>query len=192
MALILNDIIRPYKPIVYGTAFRLIPSRDANGVSWRYGYEVQRAPDSGGSPGTPVDIFVTDRPLSSSGGAFVDQLPPAATYYHYKWRQVGPGFSAGAYSAYIKRAADVLPQSVLDVAVNSENIYPLERAQPFTDAKFALQATNDTGTVAKDVTIQDTAAKLVTDFANAVVTVTDGQGSPKVRTKFGKVGAGAA
>ena len=145
MALILNDIIRPYKPIVYGTAFRLIPSRDANGVSWRYGYEVQRAPDSGGSPGTPVDIFVTDRPLSSSGGAFVDQLPPAATYYHYRWRQVGPGFSAGAYSAYIKRAADQLPQSVLDVAVNSENIYPLERAQPFTDSKYAVVAADDAG-----------------------------------------------
>jgi hypothetical protein len=145
VALILLDPIRPYKVIAYGTAFRLVPGKDASGTFWRYGFEVQRAPDSGGSPGTPIDIFSTDRPLPTSGGVFVDQLPPAATYYHYRWRHVGPGFAAGAYSSYIKRAADQLPQSVLDAAVNNENIYPIDRGQALTDGEYAVKTTDSIG-----------------------------------------------
>jgi hypothetical protein len=144
MALITIDPIRPIRESTYGTAFRLIPSRDVNGITWRYGFEVQRAPDSGGSPGTPVTIYVTDLPLPSSGGIVADELPPAAAYYHYRWRQVGPAYSAGAYSTYLKRAADLLPASVLAVAVNTPGV-TLYRGDPFTDGEYTVKTTDTVG-----------------------------------------------
>lgn len=125
MALTIVEPIRPYKPMLYGVAIRLLPGRDSGGTIWRDGYEVQRAPDSGGTPGTPIDIFATTRPLAAAGGVFVDQLSPTALYFHYRWRHVGPSVGAGAYSPYLKLAADYLSQAVLDQAVNNSSVYPL-------------------------------------------------------------------
>ena len=188
MALTLIEPLQPFfRSFAYGVALRLVPGKDASSTFWRYGFEVQRAPDSAGSPGTPEDIFRSTQPLPSAGGVFVDLLPSALTYYHYRWRHIGPGFNPGPYSAYVKRAADQVPQEILSAAINQPNVYPLMRSEPRDDGKYDLRAEDAAGFVAQDV-----GATLVADFSNAVVTVTDGQASPKIRTKYGKVGAGLA
>lgn len=60
---------------------------------------------------------------------------------------------------------------------------------------YGLQVFDNTGATIVDMTtsnllVQDAAIKFKADFTNALLTVTDAQGSPKIRGKFGKIGAG--
>jgi hypothetical protein len=61
------------------------------------------------------------------------------------------------------------------------------RTQVYPDGKYALAAADSAG-----ATAQDAAAKMLVDVGNALITVTDAQGTPKVRAKYGKVGAGTS
>lgn len=138
----------PTRVQVVGIAITLVPGRDASGRPWTGTSEVQRAPDSGGSPGTWATIADDLPALPSAGAPFVDQRPATTDRWHYRWRHKGPGVGAGTLSSSVSALPDLIPKAVLDAAIHTGrqiSVYPLMRTEPFTDDKYAVVAADAAG-----------------------------------------------
>ena len=138
----------PTRVQVVGIAITLVPGRDASGRPWTSTSEVQRAPDSGGSPGTWATIADDVPALPPAGAPFVDQRPATTDRWHYRWRHKGPGFGLGNFSASVSALPDLIPKAVLNSAINvggRVSVYPILRSEPLTDGKYALRASQSDG-----------------------------------------------
>jgi|GEM_PF-6828385 len=102
---------RPLVPLIRGCALGLFPS-DAT-----YSIEIERAPDSGGSPDTGNSESVAT--VSGAEPVFVDIEPGSDSVYWYRIRHVRDGYTASAWTDWIQlsvqmfvsayRPAPVLP-----------------------------------------------------------------------------------
>jgi len=154
------SIIQPFDPFrlrLTGIAFNLVPGREvATGRPWGGESEVQRAPDSGGSPGTWATLLDNLPPLPASGGIVVDPRPSTTDRWHYRWRHKGAGVDVGAWSTSWSALPDLVPKDVLLKAINAQagvGVYPLVRSEPYPDGKYALVAATNTGVLA-DASVQ--------------------------------------
>lgn len=133
---------KPALPIRPGIALQIVPGDTA------YLVEVQRAPDSGGSPGTWVSILNNLQITSRSGEIFYDFLPVTGATWWYRARHVRLGATDGNWTASIAGVARDLGTGVPALVT----IYPLKRNEPLTDGDYALAA-QDSGGVTTPGTI---------------------------------------
>jgi hypothetical protein len=123
-------------PQSYGIGINMIPGDPAFQV------ELQRAPDSGGSPGAFATI--TTLPPMPAAMTYVDILPHDNAFRHYRWRHIGPGYDPSANWSAIGRGK---PARLEGPAAEGGliSLYPIVRGRPLSDGKFALQATEIDG-----------------------------------------------
>ena len=62
-----------------------------------YRIEIQRAPDSGGSPGSPATIDIVD----GTTQVYMDELPEGDDQYHYRIRHTKPGYNDSGWTPYV-------------------------------------------------------------------------------------------
>src|SRR5437016_9529170 len=76
--------------------------------------EIQRAPDSAGSPnvGSAISITQIPAPIPESGAVYVNYLPITGAIYYYRARSRASGYSDGDWTAWTVGASAV----VLDLA----------------------------------------------------------------------------
>lgn len=86
----------------YGIRFTITPLVDA--VDWQLcDVEIQRAPDSAGSPDTGnAEVVQRIGPIQRSGTPYTDYLPNDGVRRHYRWRHVRVGYQAGAWSSWLR------------------------------------------------------------------------------------------
>ena len=80
--------------------------------------EIQRAPDSGGSPGT----FVTIADVPGTTQVFVDPLPSDGAVRWYRARHVGSGLTVGAFTPNVSSAPSNIPPVVQRPPVPSASL----------------------------------------------------------------------
>ena len=114
----------------------------ATADTWEYQREVQRAPDSAGSPGTWAGLLV----LPEGRLSFVDSLPPGAAF-HYRYRLTAVDVTAGGWSAVVGPVYGV-PITSLDRASVAD--VPAKRDDPLADGDFTLRAADTGGKEAFD------------------------------------------
>lgn len=103
----------------FGVALKLIPG----GAGLRV--DIQRAPDSSGSPGTPVTVE-TVGPFAEGGGVYIDPRPTDGATWWYRARHVGPTIDPGAYTGWVSSVAYSIRQEIID-AFETGQTYPLPR-----------------------------------------------------------------
>lgn len=62
-----------------------------------YQIEIQRAPDDGGSPGTPATIDIVE----GNTAVYIDELPQGDDQYHYRIRHTKPGYNDSGWTPYV-------------------------------------------------------------------------------------------
>jgi hypothetical protein len=128
------------QPEAHGIGLNLIP-----GDPPTFQVELQRAPDSGGSPGTWATI--AQLPPVSAAMVYIDLLPADNTYRHYRWRHVGPGYDPSpSWSVVVKAKPVRLEGAAAKGGLIS--FYPIRRDKPMTDGKYALMSSAATGLMA--------------------------------------------
>lgn len=120
----------------HGVVLRIVPGNAAQDV------EIDRAPDSGGSPGTFANI---DRvtPPAKSGFLYVDVRPFSTATWWYRARQVGVGINPGSYAASISTGVRRLDDEHLMSAIASEPTFARTEdlnAEAVTEAKIGDEA----------------------------------------------------
>jgi len=138
----------PFRVQLIGIALTLVPGRDAaTGRIWKGASEVQRAPDSGGSPGTWATLVDNLPPLPAAGAPFVDQTPATGARWHYRWRHKGPDVGEGAWSNSVSALPALIPKDVLAASINggTASIYPLIVTSP-TLAPDVIKQVTEVGT----------------------------------------------
>lgn len=140
---------------VTGIALLVVPGRDTSGRPWGGTWEVQRAPDSAGSPdtGNAETVAQSLPPLPPAGGVFLDPRSLGSGRWHYRWRQTGPNVNPGAYSAWLSATPLTIPKDVAQAALNNTTVYPLVRGDKMSDGKYALLASDPLGATA-DVSVK--------------------------------------
>jgi len=93
MALPANVIVQPSIPTTFGCALALYPADTG------YAFEIQRAPDSGGSPDTGNAEIVGAVPGDTD--VFVDERPGDGATYHYRIRHVRSGEDASPWTGWL-------------------------------------------------------------------------------------------
>lgn len=161
------DPERPAR-LIYGVGFWVTPTDPQQPV------DIERAPDSGGSPDTgAAETIVEQRVFSRRGGLVLDPLPGDNTFRHYRFRHAFPGATPGAWSAWVKARPDIFDEDL-------SSIYPLRREQPMADGGYALRAGDAVGKEAfDDLFVGDTKTLKVGTA-----------GSPSVLSKTVRVGYG--
>lgn len=131
---------------IVGIALSLIPGDTT------LQFDVWRAPDASGSPGTFVEVGQVG-PFSQAGGIFLDQLPSSTAVWWYKVRHVGPTVDPGNFTTPISSTAYPIRKAIYDAWINGTNIYPLQRPRAWSDGSWAATAqTNDGLTLHTNVT----------------------------------------
>lgn len=138
---------------VLGILNRLVPGDPTLEV------EVDRAPDSGGSPGTWATIARVG-PFPQSGGYFFDHLPRNTSTLWYRARHVGPGVTSGAYTTPVSGTPRQFDDAELQAYLLATNVYPVIRTAPMSDGDFALVSTVNDGLTAKN-TVKESGGKAI-------------------------------
>ena len=137
----------PIETSLVGVGLIIVPPRDTTtNIPWTGGIEVERAPDSGGSPGTWVLIATLDQ-VPPAGGRFIDDRPWTTSVWWYRYRPVRGGAS-GSYSAAVSATPGLFPRGTRagfqtgDAAAFHAGV----RGDPMSDGGYAVKATDNTGT----------------------------------------------
>lgn len=134
---------------LYGVAITLIP--DDTSLK----FEVQRAPDSSGSPGTWGTVAVVG-PFPRSGGTYQDPRPYTGAVWWYRARHVGIGVDAGAWSSPVSSAPYSIRKEITDGwRGRGSPVYPIHRGEVLTDGKFTPRADNAAGTTISQNVVQN-------------------------------------
>lgn len=138
MALTFDTSRRPVSTDRPAVVVSLIPGYDfTTGLPSVDPVEVERAPDSGGAPGTPVSIARLG-PLPARGIPFIDPRPLDGATWWYRYRHfTNDGAEFGDWTDWQSAIADVLP---IDSERLFENpVYPIARDAPFLDGDTAAR-----------------------------------------------------
>jgi hypothetical protein len=104
---------------LWGVALKLIPGGSGLFI------EIQRAPDSSGSPGTPVTID-TVGPFAEGGGVYVDPRPKDGALWWYRARHTGQTVDPGTYTSWVSAIAYSVRTDLVNAFAAGET-YPLPR-----------------------------------------------------------------
>jgi len=100
-----------------GIDLELVPAPTGIGLD----FELERAPDSGGSPGTYAQIaFIPGNQMAGRAYPYRDRLPIDGATYWYRGRHSGAGVTAGGYTSAVSGTPGWLPNRV----------YGLDGSQP--------------------------------------------------------------
>src|ERR1700694_3602997 len=143
------------RPLVHGSEVRLTP-----GVPPSYEIELWRAPDDGsGAPNVGAAAEISRLgPLPPAGASYVDVLADDGAYRHYRARQIGDGYDAGAYTSWARGKPAYLPPALAGGGLVS--VYPINRGIAMTDRLFALMATDSVGATA-DAAVKESGGKAI-------------------------------
>lgn len=138
-----------------------------------YGVVIERALDSGGSPGTYAELAsIPAIDLKDQGFLVADTTARGTSVYWYRAKHTQAGFDDSDYCTAISGTAQVLPLGW----DSSTTIYPVNRQQPMTDGKYAVQATGESGvTIDPAVVRSDGVASRSLVSGVQVFTATHGQ-----------------
>lgn len=164
---------------LFGDFRELIYDGDAGIPGWTYGvrlrmvpalaelqFEVQRANNSGGAPGTWSTIGFYG-PYSLAGGAEVDERP-ANTQWWYRARHVGAGYDPGPWSTQLLATSRLLSSHELFIGLRPP-VYPIIRDEPLVDGFYALQSDlTDGSNVRKESTIGSINAHMISRAQHGV------------------------
>lgn len=146
MALTFDAITIPTRLAMTGIAWRLMPGREASGIPWGYTSEVQRAPDSGGSPDVAnAETIAQLGPLPAAGGVFVDPRALASARWHYRWRHTGLGVDPGTWSSWKSALPALIPKDLFSVSFDQPTVHPIARGEKMSDEKYAVAAASSDG-----------------------------------------------
>lgn len=137
---------RPVEMSTIGVGLILVPPRDATtNIPWTGGIEIERAPDSGGSPGTPVSIAVLDH-VPPAGGRYIDPRPWTTDVWWYRYRPVRAG-GVGTFGPYVSATPGLFPRGTkLGMqAGDAAAFYAGVRGEPLSDGEYALRSTTGAG-----------------------------------------------
>lgn len=126
--------------VVYGVLLRIVPG------DFRLQVEVQRAPDSSGSPDTANAVSVQYAgPFGRSGGLWADRRPNDGSTWHYRIRHVSKNKSPGDWSSWLSAVPYRLEPEELAAAATGADIYPIDRSIAMTDGNYTVPATTSSG-----------------------------------------------
>lgn len=117
----------------FGVGFEFKPGA----LGWSI--ECQRAPDSGGSPGT----WKTVMSLGPGTYQWYDELPSDDTYRHWRFRHIGLGADPGPW--YPPAGSFKLKPSEIDLRGLAPEAISPQRDEPFDDDAYATVAISDDG-----------------------------------------------
>jgi hypothetical protein len=145
MALTFEQVL-PVQTSVIGVGLVLVPPRDAvTNLPWAGAIELERAPDSGGSPGTPESIAIIDH-IPPAGGRYIDDRPSTTSVWWYRYRAVRAG-ATGTFGAWVSMTPGLFPRGTrLGFQADAAAFYAGVRAEPLSDGKFAVLAASTDGT----------------------------------------------
>lgn len=130
-----------------------IPSLTGIGISLTpgdvyFGTELQRTSDNGSgvaaSTGATSIAEIPPGQLTELASVHMDQLPMDGQKRFYRARHIGPGYDAGAWTAWTTGHVPGLLTD-LTVILRQQTGYPFKRERKMTDGGFALAAANATG-----------------------------------------------
>jgi len=174
MALLMRPVEFPTRVAMTGIVWRLTPGKDASGIPWGYSSEVQRAPDSGGSPDVGnAETIQYLNPLPASGGLVVDPRALSSGRWHYRWRHTGPGVDPGAWSSWKSATPALIPKDVFNVSFDKPSIHPILRSEKMSDDNYAVVATASDGLAAAAAVVDSTGSEIRKAFHKVAHTDAD-------------------
>jgi hypothetical protein len=130
---------------VHGVGLVIVPPRDATtNLPWAGAMEIERAPDSSGSPGTPESIAILEY-VAPNGTWFFDPRPLTTAVWWYRYRGISDaGAVTSAWSGWRSATAALLTEGTKRDP-GGRGFYAGLRAEQLSDGKRALKASDTVG-----------------------------------------------